>query len=271
MQFVIWAFATSVVLPVGAVLVARGSAALHEWPVDVLLAYNGVAAAYLATLGVIYAVLVAFVVFVVWGQFNQAQDAIEHEANSIQDLFRVARALPEPARGKLTAAIENYTAKVVEVGWSVMARGGWSRPVAALLEEMWQILSTFAPETPRDQSLYETALARFEEVSDLRNERLLRGRTRLPRPMEGVLLLGSLLTVGSMALFGLHVVGPHLILTLCMAIMVFAILFLVHELDQPFAGLLQVSADPLRLVLEAIRESPGSRDPVSFPADSARG
>src|SRR5262245_61240912 len=48
---------------------------------------------YLQTLGTIYAVLQAFVVFVVWTQFNEARSFVEREANEIMDLFRTTQAL----------------------------------------------------------------------------------------------------------------------------------------------------------------------------------
>lgn len=46
--------------------------------------------------GVLYAVLVAFVVVVVWEQFDIAQTATESEATAISDLLRDSVALPPP-------------------------------------------------------------------------------------------------------------------------------------------------------------------------------
>src|SRR5260370_42658199 len=55
---------------------------------------NDVVGNYLQTLGTIYAVLLAFVVFVVWSQFNEARSYVEREANELLDLFRTAKGLP---------------------------------------------------------------------------------------------------------------------------------------------------------------------------------
>src|SRR5262245_59747342 len=41
-------------------------------------------------LGTIYAVVAAFVVYVVWGQFNDARTQVEREASEVADLFRLA-------------------------------------------------------------------------------------------------------------------------------------------------------------------------------------
>ena len=68
-----------------------------------------------------------------------------------------------------------------------------------------------------------------------------------------------------MALFRIDSAVPHLVMTLLLATMVFAILFLIHQLDQPFDGLQQVSADPLLLVLRMIRATIGSHTAVQQP------
>ncbi len=52
---------------------------------------NEVIGSYLQTLGTIYAVLLAFVVFVVWNQFNTTRGFVEEEANELLDLSRTAR------------------------------------------------------------------------------------------------------------------------------------------------------------------------------------
>ena len=59
-----------------------------------LHANNEVAGNYLQTVGTIYAVLLAFVVFVVWQQHNDTRSAVESEANELSDFYRTIRALP---------------------------------------------------------------------------------------------------------------------------------------------------------------------------------
>src|SRR5262245_46338589 len=83
---------------------------LARWliPADVLAQSNDVVGNYLQTVGSIYAVLLAFVVFVVWTQFNQARDNVERESNELLDFYRQTRGLPEPVRGLLQAAARRY-------------------------------------------------------------------------------------------------------------------------------------------------------------------
>ena len=47
-------------------------------------------------IGTLYAVLIAFAIFVVWTQFQDAGTNLEREVNAVGDLSRMAAGLPEP-------------------------------------------------------------------------------------------------------------------------------------------------------------------------------
>src|SRR3569833_474720 len=63
-------------------------------PLDALRPASNEIGNYLQTLGGIYAVLLAFVVYVVWGQFNDARGYLDREATALGDLHRTAGGLP---------------------------------------------------------------------------------------------------------------------------------------------------------------------------------
>src|SRR5262245_50474002 len=102
-------------LSVGGLVVFRGAVSF-----EVLKRSNDVVGNYLQTLGSIYAVLLAFVVFVVWTQFNDARANVDKEANELLDLHRTARGLPEPARGQVQASAMAYAQGVLEKEWNAM-------------------------------------------------------------------------------------------------------------------------------------------------------
>jgi hypothetical protein len=129
-------------------------------------ANNEVAGNYLQTIGTIYAVLLAFVVFVVWQQHNDFRGAAAKEANDLEDLFRLLQAFPEPGRGRLLQRVDAYRCAVVDDEWAAMSMGRSSNPARQALEEIWQPLAEFAPQTGREEVLYDQVLMRFNELSD---------------------------------------------------------------------------------------------------------
>src|SRR2546425_604121 len=86
-------------------------------PAAHLNANNEVAGNYLQPVGTIYAVLLAFVVFVVWTQFNEARKYVEHEANELMDLFRIARHFAERRGCPLIHHARLYAEAVIKREW----------------------------------------------------------------------------------------------------------------------------------------------------------
>src|SRR5437870_901073 len=73
-------------------------------PPAVLRANNEVAGNYLQTIGTIYAVLLAFVVFVVWTQQNEAWRLVERQGNELADLLRISAQLGEAVKSQVQSA-----------------------------------------------------------------------------------------------------------------------------------------------------------------------
>ena len=69
-------------------------------PVAVRRIHNDVAGFVFAILGSIYGVLLAFVVIVVWEQFNEANQHAENEGSSAIVLFRSMSAYPDKQQGR---------------------------------------------------------------------------------------------------------------------------------------------------------------------------
>lgn len=203
-------------------------------PASWLRANNEVAGNYLQTLGTIYAVLLAFVVFVVWQQHNETRSAVESEANELLDFCRIIQALP--GTRPVLDSIRKYGKIVVDEEWLAMARGRWSSEAGRALEEIWQALQAVEPRTRREETLYAQALAGFADLSDARSHRLYCSLLRLPPSLWVLLLTNGGLVVGSMWIFGLESFSAHALMTVTLAGSIAFILFLVADLDNPFWG-----------------------------------
>jgi len=96
----------SMALAVGGLVLFRGVA-----PFEVLRKSNDVVGNYLQTLGSIYAVLLAFVMFVVWTQFNDARANVDREANELLDLFRTSRGLHQVEADAVVGHVQDPVAR----------------------------------------------------------------------------------------------------------------------------------------------------------------
>jgi Protein of unknown function (DUF4239) len=234
----------SMAIAVGALWAVRHLASL-EW----FRANNEVAGNYLQTLGTIYAVLLAFVVFVVWQQHNEARDAVEREANELADLHRILCSFEPKGGPSMQLLTRAYQAAVVELEWTAMANGQASPHAEQALEELWAGLRRIEPRSSREESLYHEALARFNDLGDARSHRLFCSRLRLPPTLWILLIVNGGLTVGSMGLFGLESFTAHALMTAALAGSIAFILYLVADLDNPFWGDWRISTEPFHNAL----------------------
>jgi hypothetical protein len=223
----------------GGLLAVRGLVSQEE-----LAATSDVVGNYLQTLGGIYAVLLAFVVFVVWGQFNDARALVEREANELVDLYRTARGLPEPTCGHIQREIRGYVATVLGAEWGSMAAHRCSADAfdegGRILDRMWDALQACDAATSCHQALFSEALARFNQLSDARTGRLTASRMRIPLALNILLYTGAITIIASMYLFAVDRVSVHMLITAAMTGVMSHVLYVIRDLDHAFAGAWQV-------------------------------
>ena len=225
-------------------------------PASTLARTNDVVGNYLQTLGTVDAVLLAFVVFVVWTQFDAARNQTASEANEVLDVYRTARGLPERVRVPLQDAMRRYVDAVLAEEWRAMNYDD-ARVIeraAQILDEGWQALQSFEHGSECHFTLYAEALSRFNDLSDRRTARLVSARTRIPFAMRLLLYTGAVIVVGSMWLFGVESLSVHVIMTAALAGAISHILYLVDDLDACFEGEWHVSRGPFERVQEIMRQ-----------------
>lgn len=193
---------------------------------------------YLQTIGGIYAVLLAFVVYVVWGQFNDARGFVAREATALVDLHRTASGLPAKSRTEIQGGLRAYVDAVLADEWDAMAcrDDRTIDRVGHLLDEVWLAIHRCRPASECQHTVYGEVLRQFNELTDLRTSRLTSARSRIPATMRILLFSGAVLIVGSMWLVLIPALWLHALVTASLAGGVAHILYLIVDLDAAFYG-----------------------------------
>jgi hypothetical protein len=219
----------------------------------VLQSQHEVAGFIIGVLGAIYAVLLAFVVVVMWNQYEDALTNVEREANQLNDLARLSQGFPVPAQQRLLNAMQAYAQNVVADEWPTMSNGNASQRAQSALDDLWRAYLEFEPQTARENALYSTSVERFGEMSDSRRLRLFASRDDLPFVIQILLWGGGLITVAFTYFFGVKSLRSQALMTAALTGVIAFILFLILALDNPFHGYVRVAPDPLQQTLERIR------------------
>jgi hypothetical protein len=88
---------------VGGVLLVR-----HLVDIKKFKEHHDIAGPIFSTIGVIYAVMLAFVLVIVWQDFDRAQNNTVTEANYFAEIYRDTVGLSEPFRSQFIEANANY-------------------------------------------------------------------------------------------------------------------------------------------------------------------
>src|SRR6184192_4734898 len=83
-----------------------------KYPAEVLRENHEVAAIIFNAFGLLYGVMVAFVVFVTWSGYDEATKNLQLEANEADDLFHITKALPDPAGATIRQGLKDYITSV---------------------------------------------------------------------------------------------------------------------------------------------------------------
>ena len=81
---------------------------------DKLREHNDVAGPIFGTLGVLYAVLLAFVVIVSWENYDRAHMDVVAEANNYANIYRNASGFDEAFRSEVRQRIDSYLQTVID-------------------------------------------------------------------------------------------------------------------------------------------------------------
>jgi hypothetical protein len=221
-------------------------------PHEVRKTNNEVAGFFLAVLGVMYAVLLAFVVVAAWEDFKDTTRTVEQEANELVDVYRVSQALPAPIGTDIRALAEEYARLAIEVEWPAMARGVRTEEQALVLDKIWRTVTESEGSEAQDDVLRAQFFQHFSALSDARQTRQLAAEESLPWVMWVLLIGGAVVTVGFTYFFSAPNPVAQYIMTALYAASIVILLALISLLDFPLRGDLTIQPHAFELALRTL-------------------
>jgi hypothetical protein len=211
---------------------------------------NEVAGFTFATVGVLYAVLLAFAVIIVWEKFSEAEHAAAQEAGAAATLYRLADGIQGDPGAALRDGLTRYVRAAIAEDWAAMARNESSHAVTRALDAAYAALLTFTPGDGRGTALLDEALRQLDHLTEARRTRLVLASGAVPGVLWFVLFGGAVLTIGFTLFFGTENLRVHAAMTGILAFLIFSGLHVIIAIDHPFAGPIRVQPEALSAVLE---------------------
>jgi hypothetical protein len=220
--------------------------------IERLKRHNEVAAPIHATLGVIYAVLLAFVVVTVWEQYSDAETAVANEAGAISALYRDAEAFDAADKLRMRAALKDYLSSVLSTEWDLMREGALDNYRNPAYDELWNAAIHVNLANERDRVLYQVIFQRMNQLDDSRSIRRDAAEYQVPSVMWVLLIIGGFVTVLFACYFGAEDLFLHTMMVSSLAATIAFILYMIAAIDRPFVGIVGVDTEPYSHILRQL-------------------
>jgi hypothetical protein len=226
-----------------AVAVACGGhvAVRRAFPQIDFRAHNDVGGIVLGVTGGLFAVMLAFIVAIVWQEFDAATQRVAVEEAAATDLWHTARGLPAPLGPAVRASLVEYASAMVKAEWPAMRTGGSSKHAEDVLTRTFEDVAQFRPANAGAANAQSASLQYLGALHDARHHRLDDNSSGVTPFEWTILLIGALVVIGICYLVGLSSLRTQLLMTGAVAAMIAAVFVLIFELDYPFRGELSIA------------------------------
>src|SRR5437016_8141066 len=174
----------------------------RKYSAEVLKENHEVAAIIFNAFGLFYGVLVAFVVFVTWGGYDEATKNLQMEASEALDIFHNAEAFLDSPKKIIHQGVRDYVAADYNDEVPKMSEGDislYSGGAHATLRILFaQVDATSIP----NRELYGESLRCLNNLAQYRRMRIFAGNDTVPPVIWLVLLVGGVFAVSYTFFFG---------------------------------------------------------------------
>jgi Protein of unknown function (DUF4239) len=214
--------------------------------------HQDVAGFLIAVVGVIYAVLLAFVVVIVWEDFGSADSTANSEADAVGNLYRDAIGIGGPQGRRLGTAVQAYAFSVANTEWPYMAQHQeGSDETESALNVVWgdvkRLRVPAGAATASDFDLQ--AVHDVSAATEDRRTRILESSSQIPGTLWAVLLVGGIITVAFTYFFGVESFWHHALMVSALAALIGLSILVILTLNLPYTGGVAVKPEAMRIEL----------------------
>ena len=208
-------------------------------------------------LGVMFAVLLAFVFSEVWSEYNEAAQAINGECGALHGAAMLARDLP-PGQGQaVDRAILTYARTVVDVEWRSLRRRRSSPLAVRAFESVIDAAARVDVSRSVDVSEQAQVMSLVMQAHAFRETRIFQADQGLPTFIWLVLCLYSAVLIWFVLMAGVESRAAHMLFAGMFAASIVLVLVLMKMLDYPFEGALTLAKADFVTLIGRVSALPG--------------
>ena len=160
-------------------------------PASVRCRYNDVAGFIYAAVGVIYAILLAYVVIVVWQEFDATSSTVQLEAVAAGNIYHGVDEFPDPMRATVQSKVRQYVETTINEEWSSLADDETSPTAEQLSHDVRDAIHQLPVDSPHQQVMFDHVLGQYEQMITERRIRIFQAEEGLHPLLWAMLICGA--------------------------------------------------------------------------------
>jgi uncharacterized membrane-anchored protein YhcB (DUF1043 family) len=213
-------------------------------------AFSGVSPGMLPPMGLVFGLLVGFLVAQLWSDASQARDAVNREASSLRSVVLLASAFPGAPEQRLDALVRRQIQVAVNQEWPAMEHQHATLTVvpSALAGALHDAIG-LAPKSFGQQTAQREIVTSLEDALDARRQQIILSQSDVNWVKWTAVVALALLTL--LAIAFVHS-GNRRTAAIAMAVFATAVavtLIVIAAQDRPFSGHFRVKPDVLLQVV----------------------
>ncbi len=195
-------------------------------------------------LGSIFAVMYAFVIFVIWGQFTEVENLVVRECSSLNDLLRFNRYLNPDASHAIRRAIGDYSQRVLSSEWDCLSRAQRDPIAEKAFSGLVTAVIRTVPANAAEASIHQRLIDIVRKTAENRDERVAKSLTRIPPTLLRLVQLMATALLVLVFVYPFHRWAVGAASFVILAVILFLANLVMTDTDNPFEGVCNVSSQP---------------------------
>lgn len=208
-------------------------------------------AVFFETIGLLYSLILAFVMVAAWEDYEDLNGYVIQEAAKLENVLENTRELPDSLQRELVVDIKAYAASEMQTEWS----GGnvqTHRHSDSLLIRLKRTLATDTTAEKWMQSQLKSIESDLAAISQLQHNRYGNSHSQMPDIVWFGLLFSSVLIMAISYFFPAQSRWYEYFFNAALAAIMAMSLFIIYTVDHPLLGRSGVSAEPFRKITETV-------------------
>jgi len=203
----------------------------------------------------VYSILLAFVVVIVWEQYQNTGDRVQEESSKVFNLYRASYAFPDSTSGKvIRSTVIDYVNSVVHEEFPAMEHDTTSTLTQHKYNKVWEMVYALKPVTDKEKVWYASMVESVNQFGEARIIRISDIDASIPGLMWKILLAGGIIIIVFAMLFKSNDNWLHFVKVLLFSTIIVFNLLLVYLLDHPYKGMLKIEPSAFTKILTHYKE-----------------